>query len=303
MPFCPKCRQEYEQGFIECADCLVPLQSEISEAPGSGDLSEDQAVMAAVFRAESEEVLDLMLRAVALHHVPTQVMDTLPGFESKGHFMVVPQAMESRVNRVLELGLPMLISEGEGKDRIFRFYQAGEDYEIRDPELLHQSTSSLVAQGAAVLDELIEIVARGDQAARHRAAYVLTCMGDEGVLALTKLLKVAIEKAQSETAISLIKVMRDELEPGQGWEELCAYLTASSESKILTLQALASLATIEAFPRVLPLMSDPDSDVRDEADNTLCTLTDEDMGFDTHAPETDRRAVIEEWEAWWAGRK
>ena len=28
--FCPKCRAEYREGFTECADCKVPLVSELS---------------------------------------------------------------------------------------------------------------------------------------------------------------------------------------------------------------------------------------------------------------------------------
>ncbi|MBI4721516.1 MAG: hypothetical protein HY769_00685 [Candidatus Stahlbacteria bacterium] len=31
--FCPKCRAEYRKGFTECADCKVPLVSELSPEP------------------------------------------------------------------------------------------------------------------------------------------------------------------------------------------------------------------------------------------------------------------------------
>jgi len=31
--FCPKCRAEYREGFTECADCKVPLVSELPPEP------------------------------------------------------------------------------------------------------------------------------------------------------------------------------------------------------------------------------------------------------------------------------
>jgi hypothetical protein len=59
---------------------------------------------------------------------------------------------------------------------------------------------------------------------------------------------------------------------------------------------------LEAFPEIIPLLSDEDPDVRDEADNTLCTLSDEDMGFDTEAPEPERETIRRKWQEWWSGR-
>ncbi|MHC4941881.1 MAG: HEAT repeat domain-containing protein [Planctomycetota bacterium] len=301
MPVCPKCHQEYDEGIKECADCLVPLGE--TEAGPTVPEAEAGPLQAAVFRAETAEVLDLMMRAVALHHVPMETREEVPGIDKKGHFLLVPIELGPKVAGIFDRGLPMLIGEGEGKDRVYRLYETGKHEEIRDPELLRQSTSALVEQGDAVIDELIEIVTRGDQAARHRAAFVLSCMGENGTVALIKLLKVAIEKAEHDTAISLIRVMRQELEPGQGWEEFVGYLEGPAESKILALQALNVLGTLDVFEKVLPLLDDSDPEVRDEADNTLCTLSEEDMGFDAGAPEEERRASIKEWEAWWAGRR
>jgi hypothetical protein len=260
-------------------------------------------MQAAVFRAESAEVLDLMVRAVALHHLPMETREDVPGIEEKGHFMLVPLEVGPKVAGIFDRGLPMLIGEGEGRDRIYRMYESGKHEEIRDPELLQRSTSDLVDQGEEVINELIEIVARGDQSARHRAAYVLSCMGESGIVALIKLLKVAIEKAEHDTAISLIRVMRQELEPGEGWEDFIEYLDGKPDQKILALQALNVLGGFEVFDQVLNLLRDPDPEVRDEADNTLCTLSEEDMGFDAAAPEEDRERAIGKWEAWWAGRK
>ena len=39
--FCPQCHAEYREGFVECADCHIPLVDRLPDAPaeaGEGDL-------------------------------------------------------------------------------------------------------------------------------------------------------------------------------------------------------------------------------------------------------------------------
>jgi len=302
MLICPKCKQEYDEGMTDCADCLVPLKSAL-DAQETGPGAEKME--AAVFRGESEEALDLMLRAVAVHHIPTKCASEVPGLEMKGHLMLVPSLMGDKVQKILDHGVQMLIGDGEGEGRVYRIYKQSRENEIRDPELLRRSIDSLAAGGQEVMDDLLEIVVRGDAAARHRAAYALSCMGEEGTDALIHLLRVAVEKEQQEVATSLIRVIRDEVESAGGWEEIYGCMH-SNLSRILALQAIAVLGDLSAFPSVLAMLEDENSEVRDEADNVLCILTDEDMGFDTDAPEDERRAVAGKWEEWWAkysGRK
>ena len=110
MPFCPKCKQEYQAGFSECADCMVPLQDSLDGA-GAGE----EADGFVVFRAQDEAVLDLMERAVAVHHIPTQVTDEIPSLNMKGHLLVVPAEMGERASRVLDTGVPSLVGEGDGQ--------------------------------------------------------------------------------------------------------------------------------------------------------------------------------------------
>jgi hypothetical protein len=298
MPFCPKCKQEYEADVKECADCMTVLVEQLDDA------GEADAPQAAVFRAKDESALELMAAAVALHHVPIQRRTEVKELDLEGHLMLVPAEMGGRVAQILDHGLPMLIAEGEGSSRVYRIYEGEGEEEIRNPPLLEKPAALIVEMGEEAFDELMEIVARGDRPARHRAAYVLSQFGDEGVLALIKLLKVAVEKEQQETAMSLIKVLRDEVESTKGFEEFEGSLRGGSPgSKILALQAVTAFENEAAFPLVLPLLEDEDEAVRDEADNTLCILADEDMGFITEAPEAERREVIGRWKAWWEGRK
>ena len=163
MPFCSKCGQEYMDGVSECADCGIPLRNEPEMQREDGGSEK----VALAFRASNEEVLDLMCRAIAVHHIPIQTAKEIPESGLKGHFLVVPAEMGGRVRHILDHGVPMLIGEGEDEERIYRIYHPGEEEEIRDPELLHETIEALMARGEEVLDELIEIVARGDRSSRH----------------------------------------------------------------------------------------------------------------------------------------
>ena len=52
----------------------------------------------------------------------------------------------------------------------------------------------------------------------------------------------------------------------------------------------------------LELLDDADPVIREEADEVLCTLSDEDMGFDPELPPAERREVAGAWRAWFERR-
>ena len=39
--FCPKCRAEYKEGVVQCAECDVPLVEELPEKPSARRRGED----------------------------------------------------------------------------------------------------------------------------------------------------------------------------------------------------------------------------------------------------------------------
>ena len=309
MPYCPECGQEYVDTITRCADCDVALTPDPPQR--------QQVVMgAAVFRGDCEEALELMARAVSLHQLPYQTADRIPGTEERspesedgspdagdGWYLLVPEPLAAQVLSILDHGVPALVGEGEGADRFYRLYREGQEEELRDPELLRRPMDELLREGNAVVEDLVECVVRGDARARSRAAYVLASMGDPGMAALKELLKVSIEKEQEEISVALIRTIRKEFDGRFPVKDFAPLLEGGPGSKLLTLHAFSAMENLDAFPLVLPLLHDPDPQVRDEADNTLCELTDLDMGFDTNAPETARSEVVGKWEAWWAGRR
>ena len=208
MLYCPNCKQEYRDGIQECADCMVPLVDQETFEKVLREAAAGQDAVAAVFRAEDAETLDLMARAIAVHHIPYEIRSPEvreegektdsgdpasglsdagnpdadnPGTPIEGHLLLVPMEMGQKVAHILDRGLSMLIAHGEDKDRVYRLFKQEREEEIRDPALLRQPTAKLVAQGDEIIDQLIEFVARGDMATKGRAAYVLTCLGDNGI--------------------------------------------------------------------------------------------------------------------------
>ena len=67
MPWCPKCRAEYREGFTECSECHIPLVDELTdETPAESPLvlpdgiKQPIAVYVAPNRLEAETVCDLL---------------------------------------------------------------------------------------------------------------------------------------------------------------------------------------------------------------------------------------------------
>jgi hypothetical protein len=87
MPFCPKCRYEYESGVSVCPDCDEPLVAELppleSDDP-SADLSRyrDWVQLA---RMSSPEYAELVLQALRSKDIPAVILS------GTGHFGITGQ--------------------------------------------------------------------------------------------------------------------------------------------------------------------------------------------------------------------
>lgn len=244
MPFCPNCREEYDAGIAECADCLEPLVDSLDhEAPEEGASASQGQLGGAACPAQN------------------RIDDADCGEE-----------------------------------------ECGSD-EIRESDLLDLPFTEILREGEENLDELMQLVIRGTPAVGKRAATLLSLMGGSGIEALQKLVKVALENGRLTTVTIVAGTLRGtEFDPAF-WKEFVPYLNNGVPVRIKALELLGHFADLSAFPAILPALDDPDPDVRDEADNTLCVLSDEDMGFDTDAPPASRREKIALWKEWWNRRQ
>ena len=84
MPFCPKCRIEFREGFTECSDCGVPLVDTLpAEAAEPAALSrEDWKPLA---RLTSPQYAEMVQGALKAKGIPAMVLS------STGHFGMIGQ--------------------------------------------------------------------------------------------------------------------------------------------------------------------------------------------------------------------
>ena len=81
MPWCPKCKAEYREGFTECATCHVPLVDVLPEEDEAAEAQEEAAVSLenpiAVYTAQTRvnaEMIRDMLRESGVNAVMRQVL-------------------------------------------------------------------------------------------------------------------------------------------------------------------------------------------------------------------------------------
>ena len=293
MPICPQCREEYEAGVTQCFDCDVGLVESLDDVPSTGE-----GPGKVVFTAGSEEELEGMEACLKQWQIPYSLASNEPNVDIDGHGLVVPPQYGDKAAQML-LAHAKLAQKGGS---CAASGCGSHDAELGESELLKQPLGALARKGESVMDELIEVVVKGNAAAQRRAALALSYMGPKGVQAIVGLMKVALEKEQIETVTVLLTVLRQTEFVVVEWQEFLPYLQHDVDVRTKTLKVIGHLGDIDAFDRVLPLLSDPDPAVRDEADNTLCLLSDEDMGFESDAPQEEQSRCIDLWKEWWERR-
>lgn len=79
--FCPECGAEYREGFVECADCEVPLTPAMPEEP-----SHDGEPTVGILRTADATLLPVLKSVLAAAEIPFSVQ----GDESSGLFPFGP---------------------------------------------------------------------------------------------------------------------------------------------------------------------------------------------------------------------
>jgi len=244
VPYCPSCREEYDPGIEQCADCLVPLEETL--AP---EQQEEE-------KAGSK--VDVPGAAC-----PTQLKNRIP----------VPDTEEAVSG------------------------------EIQESDLINLPLAEIMRMGVEVIDELMRLVINGTPVICKRAATLLSLMGSSGAEALQKLVKVALEKDRTTIVTIVGGTLRGTEFDTDLWKEFVPYLEGSNSVRIKALELIGHFGDLAAVPLVMPYLDDADPEVRDEADNTLCVLSDEDMGFETDASPADRQKKISMWQEWWRAQE
>ncbi len=319
MPYCPQCGEEYDTGPVDCFECKVPLVPTLDgpQADGPDDIGREAAVL---FKPPSREHLLEMEQCLEQFQVPFRKVEDRSGeggaeragrggadSEDAGEpafnkALAVPAQFADRAMHVLSQAAKLAGSGGAACGTSCPGKECAPD-EISESNLLSLPLMEVARKGEECLDELIELVVRGNAEIKKRAVLALILMGSLGEQTLFQLMKAALEEEQIVTVNILMSCLRNAEYAGPRWRDCLPFL--NHERKVVRAKALeiiGHLGDIEAFPSVIPLLGDVEAPVRDEADNTLCQLSDEDMGFQVDASVEEQKQAIERWKTWWDGK-
>lgn len=92
MPWCPKCKAEYQEGFTECTDCKVPLVEEL-------DKLEEEEAFISFFQAEEQKTAEKLASFFEYSdlHCKTHYDE-----ETKAYIVDIPPDMEKEARKLYE---------------------------------------------------------------------------------------------------------------------------------------------------------------------------------------------------------
>ncbi len=298
MSFCPSCRQEYESFATECPDCEVKL---VAELPSN----DRRAPTTAGFFVTDERLRDhviAMLRSAGVKAEGSTAASH--GIRTAGFVIEVPTAYAQGVASALGNDPNLEEIETPPSDRLplvgaYKISpRRAPDDAIHESALLKDPVPILVRRGEEIVPELSELVRRGDPKLREAALGVVYALGARGRKLLNELLLPLAREKRSEALFAAAKILRDMRATAEEWEALFALANdakASIDSRCLALHVLGRTEMLPFGVRLLPLLDDADELIREAADEAICTLADDDMGFEPEMQPAARAPVVEKW--------
>lgn len=298
MPFCPTCRQEFESFVTRCYDCEVDLVAE---------LANKAAPVTAAVAILDAPAADYVLRLLQATGVPAKSEPgSAAGLKPGASLVVFPTPYSQGVVGALA-GDPNLEeveppSGSRSPHPLLGAFRAAPrraaDDTIQTAPLLDEPPQILVRRGEGVLPELIELVRRGAPKLRESALSAVAAFGVKGRASLIAELPRWAREGRSEALFGAAKILRDAKADESAWSGLLALVgdeRAKSDARCLALHVLGRSAQPRFGAQVLPLLASSDPHVREAADETLCNLLDDDVGFDPEASEAERMRVAGAW--------
>jgi len=319
MPFCPRCEQEYEAGFANCADCDVPLvpsraaalaaKAAAKSAPSAAAIAEEDIrpeFPEVPFYCPDEKLAAAFEAALAAEQIPTfryEAPVVVDG--TTQHRIAVPPEFANFAVRVasarlgqavVRLGGGVLLA-GPAEEMQAARKSVGEDALSR--------VRAAEQRGDAGVDELAAVIASSTTPGPvELAAAALARLDTErSRAAALAAVRAAIAAKDDEKAQALLTG----LAPGSPWtlpREVADLITTSPDPLVraLAADAAGALQCEESVGALVGALADKEASVREAAIDALFLLTGERMGFDAGAPESERAAALATWRGFLAGR-
>lgn len=296
MPFCPTCRQEFESFATDCPDCEVKLVPELKVA------SAPTTVAIAVADDRARDYIQSVLTQAGVTSRIGSGADV--GFRPGTSLLYIPTEYAQGVLQALgnDPSLTEVEPPKSTKAPVVAAFasvvkRAGSD-EIPDPPLLKDPIPLIVRRGEGVLPELLELVKRADKNSREVALKAVLAFKDTGRSALSQALASFAREQRSEALYATARALRDSKSPATLYETLLPVAQDSqlhADARCLALHVLGRTEHLPYTAKLLALLDDPSELVREATDEALCSLTDEDVGFDPEVSGEERKEFIEAW--------
>lgn len=292
MPFCPTCRQEFESFARACPDCEVALVDSLPDPTATP--APPPTCIVGVDEDAAGELLGL-LRSVGIPAAPVDAPET--GRPA----VLVPADAAATALQVLEAHEGLVREPGDPPT--FRRVESGgaevADDEPLDPSLVSGSVREIAARGPEAIGALLDYIRRGEGEARRKAVLAVQAMGPVGQAALVRHAALLSRERREQAVFAVIREVRERDVPAEPLAELIGVATdaaASPDVRVLALHALGRLPARKAVaPAAVALLDDDHLEIREAADEALCNLFDDDVGFEGDAAPEERAAAVSRW--------
>ncbi len=319
MPFCPGCRQEFEAFAARCPDCDKPLVATLEARAAAARPA--MSMLVAADRAAAERMI-ACFAAVKLPSmeapgdeplrvkVPEGAVAILvPEPAARAALMVLDRAEDLSIEVVT---LPASDPNAEESEIACSLIRCGDRATRSAPaalpptDVLSLSPEQARARGEVAQDELAALLVHPDGEVSARASLLLSRIGDDGVRRLARELPALARRGADAAFYAALKRVKDHRVDPAAFApcvDVAYDRGAPVEIRRLALHGLGQLGIVALHEKILPLLDDPEPDVREEADEALCALADDDLGFDPEMPRDERLRIIEEWKRLFAQRE
>lgn len=284
MKTCPKCAQEFEDFAADCPDCEVPLA-----APGAGRAGNQAVTMLMADPMAATVARDALMEA-EVPFLPQSVPGT-PFTE----FLFDPAEAE-RARDVLAAQRSLRAGSAASGAAAYTY----QEVEASGSEPAWVALPALPRDPEQALALLAQALRLGAPAVRAAAAARLAASGRPGLDALVQALTEFLTQNKDAAVFAVTRELRERPLDAEALHPVVAVAADAGqplERRLLALHALGRFELPKLGRPLVALIDDPIPEIREAADETLCCLTDEDLGFDPHLTSDERRAFLARWDA------
>ncbi|MBI1853459.1 MAG: HEAT repeat domain-containing protein [Planctomycetes bacterium] len=283
--------------MTRCADCEVELVATLRSASAES-AAEERPHNAFTLYATSEELADRLARALERADCPN-IRGKQP-VEVKGRqtwSVSIPMEFTSHVMSSLGIDPDSVEESDDGSWVLVAPVERERAPDAFESPLLGESNAAILRRGGAVIPELLEIVWKASESEQRRAAELLAELGVAGAQALTEIARKAVIEGERMRlhAITFGLGNVHEYRPDEAFSPFLE--DANSTTRALAAMVIGRTGSETSIRLLVPLLEDPEVEVREEAIEGLYHITHDDLGFEADAPAAERAAAVAKWKS------